>query len=82
MMTPYEKLRSLPETESHLKPGTTLEKLDAIAAERSDNDAAQCLNEARTTLFQLINHAQPEHYLTKTPSFRLMSGLENTPVEI
>jgi hypothetical protein len=58
MMTPYEKLRSLPEAESYLKPETTLKKLDAIAAEYSDNDAAQRLNEARTKLFQSINKTQ------------------------
>lgn len=58
MMTPYEKLRSLPEAESYLKPETTLKKLDAIAAECSDNDAAQRLNEARTKLFQFINKTQ------------------------
>ena len=58
MMTPYEKLRSLPEAESYLKPETTLQKLDAIAAGCSDNDAAQRLNEARTKLFQSINKTQ------------------------
>lgn len=58
MMTPYEKLRSLPKAESHLKPETTLRKLDAIATECSDNDAAQHLNEARAKLFQLINKTQ------------------------
>ena len=58
MMTPYEKLRSLPEAESYLKPETTLQKLDVIAAECSDNDAAQRLNEARTKLFQFINKTQ------------------------
>jgi len=58
MMTPYEKFRSLPEAESYLKPGTTLKKLDALAAECSDNDAAQHLNEARAKLFQLINKTQ------------------------
>ena len=58
MMTPYEKLRSLPEAESYLKPGATLEKLDILAAECSDNDAAQCLNEARAKLFQSINKSQ------------------------
>ena len=58
MMTPYEKFRSLPEAESYLKPGITLKKLDAFAAECSDNDAAQRLNEARTKLFQSINKSQ------------------------
>lgn len=59
MMTPYEKFRSVPEAESHLKLGMTLEKLDAIAAECSDNEAAQNLNEARAKLFQFINKSQP-----------------------
>lgn len=58
MMTPYEKFRSLPEAGSCLKPGTTLQQLDAIAAECSDNDAAQRLNEARAKLFQVINKTQ------------------------
>lgn len=58
MMTPYEKLRSLPDAESYFKPGSTLKKLDAIAAECSDNEAAQRLNEARTKLFQSINKTQ------------------------
>jgi hypothetical protein len=58
MMTPYEKFRSLPEAENYLKSGTSLEKLDALAAKCSDNDAAQHLNEARAALFQLINQSQ------------------------
>jgi hypothetical protein len=58
MMTPYEKFRSLPDATSHLKPGATLEKLDAIAAECSDNEAAQHLNQARAKLFQSINKSQ------------------------
>jgi hypothetical protein len=58
MMTPYEKFRSLPEAEGYLKPGTTLKKLDALAAQCSDNEAAQHLNEARAELFQSINKSQ------------------------
>lgn len=58
MMPPYEKFRSLPEVESYLKPGTTLENLDTFTAECSDNDAAQHLNEARAKLFQSINKSQ------------------------
>jgi hypothetical protein len=48
----------LPKAQRHLKPGTTLEKLDAMADECNDNDAVQRLNEARTKLFQLINKTQ------------------------
>jgi transposase InsO family protein len=58
MMTPFEKFRSLPKAESYLKPETTLKKLEAMAAECSDNEAAQRLNEARAKLFQLINKTQ------------------------
>ena len=58
MMTPYEKFRSLPEAEGYLKPGITLKKLDAFAAQCSDNDAAQLLNQARAELFQSINKSQ------------------------
>lgn len=58
MMTPYEKLRSLPDAGSYLKPETTFEQLDAFAAQCSDNDAVKLLNEARTKLFKLINKSQ------------------------
>jgi len=55
MMTPYEKLRSLPQAETFLKPGITFETLDRSAAAISDNEAALRLNEARKKLFQSIN---------------------------
>lgn len=58
MMTPHEKLRSLPNAESHLRPGTTLKSLNAIAKECSDNEAAIRLNKARAKLFELINKPQ------------------------
>lgn len=58
MMTPYEKLRSLPDVAACLKPGITLEILDATARASSDNDAARHLNEARTNLFQTINKSR------------------------
>lgn len=55
MMTPYDKLKSLPQAGSHLKPGVTFEKLDELATTISDNEAAHRLNDARTKLFQSIN---------------------------
>ncbi|MBL8510683.1 MAG: hypothetical protein JNM52_03465 [Betaproteobacteria bacterium] len=58
MMTPYEKFKSLPEAENHLKKGVTIKVLDAIATQCSDNDAAQRLNQNRAKLFQLINASQ------------------------
>jgi hypothetical protein len=58
LMTPYEKLKSLPEASQYLKPNITLQALDEIASKCSDNDAAQRLNQARAELFQLINKSQ------------------------
>lgn len=55
MMTPYEKLKSLPDAGRFLKPGVTFDNLDRIATAVSDNDAAQRLNEAREKLFKSIN---------------------------
>lgn len=54
MMTPYEKLKSLPEAQRFLKPGITFQHLDALAGAVSDNEAAQQLNDARTILFKTI----------------------------
>ena len=56
MMTPYEKLKSLPMAEQFLKPAITFEQLDALACAVSDNDAAQRLNDARAILFKTIFH--------------------------
>ena len=56
MMTPYEKLKSVPKAKDFLKPGITFTQLDSIAPAMSDNEAAQKLNEARTKLFQSIHH--------------------------
>lgn len=54
MMTPYEKLKSIPEASQYLKESVTLEQLDAQAAKMSDNDAASALNNARKKLFKDI----------------------------
>lgn len=58
MMTPYDKLKTLPGAARYLRPGVTFEQLDAIAHAISDNEAARRLNQARATLFQSINKAQ------------------------
>ena len=55
MMTPYEKLKSLPKSLDFLKPGINFKQLDQIAHAQSDNEAARRLNEARTQLFLSIN---------------------------
>ncbi len=55
LSTPYEKLKSLHNAETFLKPGITFEQLDAIAFAESDNTAARRLQRARAALFQAIN---------------------------
>lgn len=55
LMTPYDRLKSLPNAERFLKPDISFEHLDAIAFAESDNAAARRLQTARTALFQSIN---------------------------
>jgi hypothetical protein len=55
LMTPYEKLKSLPAAETYLKPGITFDELDAIAMAETDNQAARRVNAAREALFKSIN---------------------------
>ncbi len=56
MMTPYEKLKSLPNAQQFLKPGISFAQLDALASAISDNDAAQHLNDARANLFNIVSN--------------------------
>ena len=54
--TPYEKLKSLPNAATFLKPGVTFQHLDAIAYAQSDLDAARAVNAARDELFRTIGY--------------------------
>ncbi len=54
MMTPYDKLKSLPDSDGYLKPGTTFEKLDEIILSISDNEAVKQMNEAKHKLYKSI----------------------------
>ena len=56
-MTPYEKLKSLPNAAACLQPRTTFAQLDAVASALSDNEAAHALNQARDRLFGSIDPA-------------------------
>ena len=83
MMTPYEKLKSLPAAGVFLKPGMTFGKLDQTAAAMSDNEAAERLNETRKKLFQSINRRSRHAAYNPGPcplgdSFRLKPELELT----
>ena len=53
--TPYEKLKSLPQMETYLHPGITLEALDAIASQMSDNQCAERMVKARYNLYKQTN---------------------------
>jgi len=55
VMTPYEKFKSLPTAERYLRPGVTMEKLDDIANQMSDNEFAERMVKARSDLFQHIS---------------------------
>lgn len=60
IMTPYEKLKSLPKAQHFLKPGLTFAQLDALAMQMSDNEAAAQLHKAQQQLFKQI-HEQSSH---------------------
>ena len=53
--TPYEKLKSVPQAESYLRPGVTFERLETIANQMSDNQFAERMVNARSNLFQQIS---------------------------
>jgi hypothetical protein len=55
VMTPYEKLKSLPEAQSYLKAGVTPQQLDDIAHQMSDNEFAERMVKARSNLFHHIS---------------------------
>jgi len=55
VMTPYEKFKSLSIAERYLRPGVSMEKLDDIANQMSDNEFAERMVKARSNLFQNIS---------------------------
>lgn len=55
IMTPFDKLKTLPPPLINLKPGITLETLDQQANQMTDNQAAKALTDARSKLFQSIH---------------------------
>ena len=60
-MTPFEKLKSLPQVDQYLKPGVTIAALEQQARATSDLDAAVALNQARARLFDLISRESDPH---------------------
>ena len=55
IMTPWERLKTIPAYENYLKPGITTESLEHDAHALSDNDAARHVQEARKRLFHSFN---------------------------
>ncbi len=51
VMTPYDRLRSLPDAERFLKPGIDFALLDAVAAAETDLEAARRVQVERRELF-------------------------------
>ncbi|MCH7559284.1 MAG: transposase family protein [Planctomycetes bacterium] len=60
MMTPYEKLRSLPNAKQYLKANITFEMLEAIAMRQTDLDAWEQMQKARNKLFDIIFKQPPQ----------------------
>lgn len=54
MMTPYDKLKSLPNAQQYLKPNISFQWLDTLANRHSDLDAWEQLRNARKILFKTI----------------------------
>jgi len=55
MMTPYDKLKSLPNAKSYLKDGISFSKMDKVAFAITDNQSADRLQKARRLLFKTID---------------------------
>jgi len=58
MMTPYEKLKSLPKSKNYLKDGMTFEIMDKLAYAITDNESADRLQKARQQLFKTIDEGE------------------------
>jgi len=60
LMTPYEKLKSIPKAESFLKKHLCFTQLDAFANQMSDNQFAERMNQAKDKLFaKILHHEHP-----------------------
>ena len=59
VLTPLEKLKSLPGAASFLKGGARFDDLDRAAAAQTDMQAAKSLNRARDELFRKVHGAVP-----------------------
>jgi transposase InsO family protein len=60
MMTPYEKLKSLPNAQSFLKEGISFDEMDKKAMSMTDLEAAEEVNKKRKKMFQTIFSGEKE----------------------
>ena len=60
MMTPYDKLKSLPNAASYLKIGESFEALDKQMMAMSDLQAAKAMKHAQAELFKHVFNGPPE----------------------
>jgi len=58
--TPYEKLKSLPNSEQYLKPGMSFAKLDRIATSESDTEFALNMQSAKQETLEKLNLEIPK----------------------
>jgi hypothetical protein len=54
-MTPFEKLKLIPNVEQYLKSGVTIQGLEEIARKESDNSCAENLQKAKRKLLEIIH---------------------------
>ena len=78
-MIPFEKFKSLPETQSYLRVGINMKKLDDIAQKMSDNEFAERMVKVRSDLFEQIScwdeHVAGGHATSTSPiTPRIVSG--------
>jgi transposase InsO family protein len=67
MMTPYDKLRSLPNAQRFIKPTVSFHLLDEFAAQLSDNESAKQMNSAKIKLFNTIHEHKSKPLIQSMP---------------
>jgi transposase InsO family protein len=60
--TPFQKLKSLPEAEKHLKPGIRMEALGRMAAAMSDTEFAKKMAVAKTKMLRACKIESPHRF--------------------
>lgn len=82
MMTPYEKLKSLPDAISYLKADTSFEILELQMLSSSDLQAAKAMKQAQSELFKQIFNGSSIDIMYRHPSLQAsaIQQLENERV--